>query len=79
MDVLPVLKYLPEWFPGAGFQKEAKEWKKTLTRFVEEPFKAVKQGMVSKIYFNVFQKETYVLNSRMALRAPLFCLEVSKT
>jgi hypothetical protein len=54
VDVLPILKYLPDWFPGAQFQREAKEWKEIFTRFIEAPFKAAKQGMVSTIYFSDF-------------------------
>ena len=27
VDVLPVLQYVPEWMPGAGFQKEFREWR----------------------------------------------------
>ncbi|KXN81232.1 O-methylsterigmatocystin oxidoreductase [Leucoagaricus sp. SymC.cos] len=46
VDVIPALKYLPAWFPGAGFQREAKEWKKTFARFFEVPFKAAKKGMM---------------------------------
>lgn len=46
VDVVPALKHLPEWLPGAGFLREAKEWKRTFARLFEEPFKAVKKGMV---------------------------------
>ena len=28
VDLIPWLKYIPEWFPGAGFQKKAREWRK---------------------------------------------------
>lgn len=27
VDVLPWLKYVPEWVPGASFQRLAREWK----------------------------------------------------
>jgi hypothetical protein len=50
VDVIPALKYLPEWFPGAGFQKEAREWKATFTRMFEEPFKYVKKTMVGALF-----------------------------
>ena len=26
VDSFPILKYVPEWFPGAGFQTKAGEW-----------------------------------------------------
>ncbi|KAK7434477.1 hypothetical protein VKT23_020160 [Stygiomarasmius scandens] len=31
VDSIPWLKYVPEWFPGAGFKLKAKEWKKAAT------------------------------------------------
>ncbi|KAF9445841.1 cytochrome P450 [Macrolepiota fuliginosa MF-IS2] len=45
VDALPFLKYLPEWFPGAGFQKEARESREVLRRFFRNPFEATKKGM----------------------------------
>ena len=27
VDLFPILKYVPSWFPGAGFQKKAARWK----------------------------------------------------
>ena len=32
------VKYIPEWFPGAGFQKKASETKKILRDFANIPF-----------------------------------------
>ncbi|KAJ6592331.1 hypothetical protein B0H19DRAFT_906515, partial [Mycena capillaripes] len=26
VDALPILKYVPEWFPGAGFKRLARDW-----------------------------------------------------
>ena len=46
VDVLPFLKYIPEWFPGAGFQRKAKTWKKYARTMVEAPFAAAKQNIV---------------------------------
>ncbi|KAF8503057.1 cytochrome P450 [Hysterangium stoloniferum] len=47
VDVLPILKYVPEWMPGAGFQKEAKAGRKMMLDTVEVPFKAVKDMLSS--------------------------------
>lgn len=41
------VKYLPTWLPGAGFKKQAYEWRKSITAMVEVPFNAVKQAIVS--------------------------------
>ena len=32
VDTLPWLQFVPEWFPGAGWKKTAKEWKQVCTR-----------------------------------------------
>jgi len=45
VDALPLLKHVPEWFPGAGFQKRAKEWKKLARTMVEVPFAAAKKNI----------------------------------
>lgn len=46
VDVLPALKYVPEWMPFAGFQKKAKAWKKLALRMVNVPFEAAKTNIV---------------------------------
>jgi cytochrome P450 len=40
VDSFPILKYVPEWVPGAGFKKKAKEWKELATAMLDAPFKA---------------------------------------
>lgn len=47
VDVLPVLRYVPSWFPGAGFQKIAVSWSKTANDMADIPHDFVKQQMVS--------------------------------
>jgi hypothetical protein len=42
-----VVKYVPEWFPGAGFQVQAKVWRKYVMAMIEDPFEYVKQSLVS--------------------------------
>jgi hypothetical protein len=46
VDALPSLKYIPEWVPGAGFQKKAKAWKKLARAMIEAPFAAAKRNIV---------------------------------
>jgi len=41
VDVFPILRYLPEWFPGCGFQKDAKRWRKMLSEAVNTPYESV--------------------------------------
>ncbi|KAF7977291.1 hypothetical protein HWV62_4257 [Athelia sp. TMB] len=47
VNVFPILKHVPAWMPGAGFQNEAKRWKKHLDEIFEAPFAAVKASMVN--------------------------------
>lgn len=49
VDVFPSLKHLPEWFPGAGFKRQAREWKELWRRFRVEPFLAGQENIVSDI------------------------------
>ncbi|KAA1467206.1 CyP450 monooxygenase [Dentipellis sp. KUC8613] len=45
VDVIPSLKYVPEWMPGAGFKRKAREWRAFVDRFTAIPFEAVKDAM----------------------------------
>ena len=47
VDILPVLLYLPSWFPGGSFKKKAAEWKIRLTEFIEKPYSYAKESLVS--------------------------------
>ncbi|KAF8994066.1 cytochrome P450 [Cyathus striatus] len=38
VDALPFLKYVPSWFPGAGFKRKANVWKEWTRKMVEVPF-----------------------------------------
>ncbi|TFK33360.1 cytochrome P450, partial [Crucibulum laeve] len=49
VDMIPMLKYVPEWVPGAGFQRKAREWKKLAVRFREEPFDISEKEMAEGI------------------------------
>ena len=51
VDIAPLLRYLPSWFPGAAFQRTAVSWRKTLDEMVEIPFAMVKRHMVSGLFF----------------------------
>ncbi|KAJ3562503.1 hypothetical protein NP233_g9530 [Leucocoprinus birnbaumii] len=39
VNVIAPLKYIPEWFPGSGFKKEAKKIRSQLDHLMEEPFR----------------------------------------
>ncbi|KAG2347075.1 cytochrome P450 [Suillus weaverae] len=45
VDIVPFLANVPEWFPGAGFKRLAREWRQTLKEMVDVPYKFVKEQM----------------------------------
>ena len=47
VDLLPVLKYVPSWFPGAGFKRKAAHYAAVNAEAVCQPFKTVQRKMVS--------------------------------
>ncbi|KAF7369958.1 Cytochrome p450 [Mycena sanguinolenta] len=46
VDSLPFLKYIPEFFPGSGFKKQAREWSKVVTAMPIIPYDFVKKARV---------------------------------
>ncbi|KAJ3818173.1 cytochrome P450 [Lentinula raphanica] len=47
VDVFPILKYVPYWFPGASFKRKAREWNGIQSATVTPPFMEVKQAMAN--------------------------------
>ncbi|KAI0300570.1 cytochrome P450 [Multifurca ochricompacta] len=45
VDVIPFLKNLPAWFPGASFQRKAAVWKEIIVDSVNFPFSLFKASM----------------------------------
>nr|BAL05120.1 cytochrome P450 [Phanerodontia chrysosporium] len=45
VDFIPLLKYLPTWFPGAGFKRRAAEWRIHVETMFEAPYGDVKRDM----------------------------------
>ncbi|KAF9555542.1 cytochrome P450 [Agrocybe pediades] len=50
VDAIPILKYVPDWMPGAGFKKKAREWRKLVRFMLEDPFKTTKKMMAEGDY-----------------------------
>ena len=46
VDILPVLKYVPDWFPGAKFQKQAAMTRTHAEKIRNATFAATKEAMV---------------------------------
>ncbi|KAG8697140.1 hypothetical protein FRC08_006715 [Ceratobasidium sp. 394] len=52
----PILRYIPTWFPGAGFKREAHYRRDLRVRVANEPFapvlKDIKQGSVQRVSYS---------------------------
>ncbi|KAJ7917029.1 cytochrome P450 [Mycena leptocephala] len=42
VDSIPLLKYVPPWFPGAGFKRQANTWRSLARGMVDKPFTQAK-------------------------------------
>ncbi|CEL10680.1 hypothetical protein ASPCAL13795 [Aspergillus calidoustus] len=45
VDMLPILKHIPAWFPGAGFQRTAQRFQKHSNALADVPFAFVQRRM----------------------------------
>ncbi|KAJ5673715.1 hypothetical protein N7507_002842 [Penicillium longicatenatum] len=54
VDFIPILRYLPAWFPGAGFIKICQAYKTRAVAFSDVPYKFVQQQMDTKAYVPSF-------------------------
>jgi hypothetical protein len=52
VDLIPILKYVPSWFPGAGFQKKAARWREAINTMAEKPFRHVQEQLVQDHFFS---------------------------
>ena len=55
-----IVRYIPEWFPGAGFKSAARKWKEEVQEMVDQPHRWVKEQMVC--YFGPI-RNTYLVTS----------------
>ena len=46
VDIIPILKYIPEWFPGAKFQRKAAVMRELLARILNTTFAATEELIV---------------------------------
>jgi hypothetical protein len=53
VDLLPIVKYVPSWFPGAKFHKEAASVRKATNTMAEKPFRHVQEHLVPVHFFEV--------------------------
>ena len=70
---VPTVKYVPEWFPGAGFKAFARVARKNLDDSINPPFQHVKKSLkvcisplpflVQVVYWNEIQAGTLASSS----------------
>ncbi len=53
LNLVEKVKYVPEWFPGARFRREAREWRVDAEGMVSAPFNAVKSAVVRYVLWTV--------------------------
>ena len=53
VDIFPLLKCVPSWVPGAGFQKKAAHWKAINTIMAEKPFDYMKEQLVQNNFLKI--------------------------
>ncbi|KAI1191509.1 putative cytochrome P450 oxidoreductase OrdA-like protein [Nemania serpens] len=58
VNIIPALRYLPTWMPGAGWKKTCMEWRRTLRETREKPFKFSKQQVA-----NGSSEKSFITNS----------------
>ncbi|KAJ7109594.1 cytochrome P450 [Mycena crocata] len=58
VNTFPILKHVPSWFPGAGFKRQAAEWKKLSRGMLELPFAETKRQMESDVARPSFVSES---------------------
>lgn len=47
VDMLPILKYIPSWMPGASFKRKAAHWRRVNADMSDKPCEHVKESLVS--------------------------------
>ncbi|KAJ6467947.1 cytochrome P450 [Mycena vitilis] len=45
VESIPALQHIPDWFPGAGFKRKAKEWRKVTRDLLDVPFTDAKRNI----------------------------------
>ncbi|KAJ7113938.1 cytochrome P450 [Mycena epipterygia] len=47
VETVPVLKYVPSWFPGADLKRKAEKWRPVMRELLESPFKEAKRNIAT--------------------------------
>jgi hypothetical protein len=69
VDIIPILKYVPEWFPGAKFQRKAAVMRKHAAKMRNMTFAATEELMVSDLIQRFFSDSFFYLTIRIRSQA----------
>ncbi|KAJ5900079.1 hypothetical protein N7495_004823 [Penicillium taxi] len=69
VDIIPALKHVPSWLPGAGFKRLAQAWKNNLDNVANVPYAFVQQGFEQDNFYpsylsHLFQADESLLNEK---------------
>jgi hypothetical protein len=56
VDLLPILRFVPSWFPGASFHKKAEEGRKISQCTLEMPYQLTIEMMVRKFVYELLNR-----------------------
>lgn len=51
INLVAAVKYVPSWFPGTEWQRQAADWCQATNDMIELPFKKALDHIVRKLYF----------------------------
>lgn len=62
VNAIPQLRYLPDWFPGATFKKDARMVMQQIGKLRKESYQATLNAMVSRVLMNMLKvMESYFI------------------
>ena len=73
VDMIPIMKHIPDWFPGAEFKRKAKHWRYINEWVSQKPWEFVKKQAVNPDYWELPNRcfETfYRKRERLSLALP---------
>ena len=70
VDIIPILRHVPAWYPGAGFRKTAQLWRKNLDDMVDIPYEFAKRRLVSFVSFQCACVSRRAVNRRSKMMNP---------
>ena len=74
VDMVPVLRYIPTWFPGGSFKRKAVVWKARIREFIEVPWKNAKANFVRQNLNSIlFLPRLIIFPQQAGTISPSFC------